>query len=357
LLHAEVPGADGSGSYNFHYEGVRLFLQIAAFANQADISVFADNLYFYKLSNGVAASIEEEGMTDADLSVGKTAMDMTLLANASAIPTEVAGDFEGGTTLAAVGWDFDEDVDNTTYSTSSAQDQPKAAKIGLGQTVVQGTYGLEQTVDHTGLASSTNCFFIKLDGAAGRETSGTNYGIRYSLRGIYDNGVAPEAAVYTARCFVQSDAATMPEVPLCVFGLTNTGERQFDSLATTVLQGPSFPWGANNINGVGDWRRVQLTSSFLNAGADPLAPLVVYFQAVARVNTTNDTEPYTFQTAVPVGVYANDPILGTNGAGYDDRTELSPHLGDASVYFDDVSIEQVNMKSEYYDADLVSDPF
>lgn len=352
LMHGSVPGADGTGSYNFHYQGVQLFLQFASFPLGVDTSIFVDNVYFYKISNGAAASIEEEGTSDVDLSVGKTAMDLTLLANASAVPTDVQGDFEGGTTLADVGWEFTEDSANTTYSLSAPGIQPKAGSIPTGQTGIIGTYRLEQAVDHTGLASSSNCFAIKLDGARGRENAdpGENYGVRYALRGLYDAGVAPGPAVYTARCFVQSNATEMADVPLCTFAMTNVGDAQFDTLCTTVLQGAGIPSGANNINGVGDWRRVQLTGTFINTGDSPLQPLAVYFQAVARLNDAGDT-------AVPVGVYSADPILGTGGAGYDDRTELSPHFGDADVYFDDVSIEQVNMKSEYYDADLLNDPF
>lgn len=207
-------------------------------------------------------------------------------------------------------------------------------------------------MDHTGRATSSNCFAIKLDGARGRENAdpGENYGVRYALRGLYDAGAAPGPAVYTARCFVQSNATEMADVPLCTFGMTNVGDGQFDTLCTTVLQGAGIPSGADNINGVGDWRRVQLTGTFINTGDSPLQPLAVYFQAVARLNAAGNT-------AVPVAVYSADPVLGTGGAGYDDRTELSPHFGDADVYFDDVSIEQVNMKSEYYDADLLEDPF
>jgi hypothetical protein len=354
LMHGSVPGANGTGSYNFHYQGVRLYLQFAAFPSTADISLFVDNVYFYKLSNGPAANIEEEGTADVDLSVGKTAMDLTLLANASAVPTPVQGDFEGGTTLAALGWEFTEDVSNTTFSLSNHQAQPKAANIGAGQTIVEGLFGLEQSAaDHTGRATSTNSFFIQLNGAAGREATGTNVGIRYALRGLYDgNGDVSGPAVYTMRCFLQSDANTMAEVPLMVFGMTNVGTAQFDALATTTVQGPGLPWGANNINGVGDWRRLQLTGSFLNITESPLQPLAVYFQSVARVNTVTGG----FQTAVPVATYAADPVLGTAGAGYDDRTELSPHLADATVYIDDMTIEKVNPKAEYYDAALLADP-
>jgi hypothetical protein len=349
LMHAEVPGADGSGEYSFHYQGVQLFLQFAAFPAGGDTSIFVDNVYFYKIS-GAAAEIDEEGTSDVDLSVGKTAMDMTLLANASATPTDVQGDFEGGTTLADVGWEFTEDAANSTYSLSAAGIQPKSAPAG--QVGVIGTYRLEQAVDHTGMASSSNCFAIKLDGASGRENASTpeNYGVRYALRGVYDAGVAPGAAVYTARCFVQSNASSMPDVPVCVFGMTNVGDGQFDTLATTVVQGAGVPVGTANINGAGVWRRIQVTGTFINTGDSPLQPLAVYFQAVALLNAAGNT-------AVAVGAYANDPVLGTAGAGYDDRSELSPNLGDADVYFDDVSIEQVNMKSEYYDADLLMDEF
>jgi hypothetical protein len=312
-------------------------------------------VYFYKLSDGGAATMEEEGMTDADLAVGRSAMEMSMMANATAVPTPVFGDFEGAT-LAATGWEFTEDTLGTTHSMSVAQQQPKANSIDPGSSLALGEYSLDTTHNHTNLATASNSFRIQLNGARGREATPADYGIRYALRGIYDASLpsphVPTPAVYTARCYLQSDASVLADGPIATLGMTNVGPGQFDTLATTVLQSGGIPFGANNIDNASVWRRVAITATFVNTTEDPLQPLAVYFQAVARVRDNNGT----WEVRAPLATYANDPILGT-AAGYDTLAEMPGANGDANLYFDDVTIESVNPKFEYYDADLLFDPF
>jgi hypothetical protein len=351
-IESICPTADGSGTVNLHYQGAMVFLQFASFPNATeDVNMWVDNVHFYKLSDGPAASMDEEGMADADLAVGRSAMEMSMMANATAVPTPVMGDFEGAS-LAATGWDFTEDVLGDTHSQSVVQQQPKAAKIDAGSSLVLGEYSLDGTHNHTNFATATNSFRIQLNGASGREATPADYGIRYALRGIYDDGAVPDPAVYTARCYLQSDASVLADGPIATFGMTNVGPGQFDTLATTVLQSGGIPFGVNNIDNSSVWRRVAITATFVNTTEDPLQPLAVYFQAVARVRDNNGT----WQVRAPLATYANDPILGT-AAGYDTLAEMPAANGDANLYFDDVSIESVNPKFEYYDADVLFDPF
>jgi hypothetical protein len=351
LIESVVPTADGSGTVNFHYEGAIIFLQFAAFPTAPSSNLWIDNIYFYKLSDGAAGSMEEEGMADADLAVGRSAMEMSVLANPTAVPTPVYGDFEGAS-LAATGWEFTEDTLGTTESYSVAQAQPKLNAIDAGSSVVIGEYSLDTTHNHTNLATATNSFRVQLNGAASRTSTPADYGIRYALRGIYDAGAVPAPAVYTARCYLQSDASVLADGPIATFGMTNVGPGQFDTLATTVLQSGGIPFGPNNVDNSSIWRRVAITATFLNTTEDPLQPLSVYFQAVARVRDNNGT----WEVRAPLATYANDPILGTAG-GYDTLAEMPAANGDANLYFDDVTVESVNPKFEYYDADVLFDPF
>lgn len=357
LLTANTPGSDGTGSYNFHYQGVQLFLQFAAVQTTpaSGVDMYVDNVYFYKLSDGAASAIDEEGLSGADLGVGNIAMDLSLLANASATPTPVLGDFEAAS-LALAGWEFTEDVGDTTYSTSAITLQPNVSKIADGTTRATGEFTLVTSVNHTPLSSASNCGNLQLVGADSR-TSGSdaiNYGIRYSLRGVYDNGAVPESAVYSFRCFLQTDASIMADTPVMTLGMTNVGVGQFDALATGVVQGAGMPFGSSrNINATSPvWRRMNITSSFNNLTTNPLQPLAVYFQAVARTKSDGSGG---FEPQVPDAVYSSDPIMGT-AAGYDTAEEVAPYNGHAAVYIDDVSVVSVDTTRNYYDGDLMYDP-
>lgn len=351
IAASTVPGADGTGSYNFHYSGVRLFLQFAAFPVTPETNIYCDNVYFYKLSDGGPAVMDDEGISYADLDVGAVARSMGFKTSGTAVPDPILGDLEASS-LALAGWEYT--LVGDTDSGTSVQLQPKfgSQNVNDGDSIELGTAALDTsgTRNYTPMLGAANSFMLKLDGARGREATDTHYGIRYALRGVYLDGTA-RPGVYTLDCYVQTDASSFADCPIATVGMMNVGATQFDALATTVLQGPTLPFGARNVDGSANWRHLSLTGTFMNVSEVPLAPLGFYFQAVATVNSSVDpTVP-----RVPAGVYSADPIMGT-AAGYDTAEEIGPYYGDAALYFDEVSIKAVNINNSHYDADLLFDP-
>jgi hypothetical protein len=170
LAAATVPGADGTGSYNFHYGGVQLFLQFAAFGTSPETNIYCDNVYFYKLSDGPAASMEDEGFCDADLDVGAVAREMGFLSSLGGTPDAILGDLEASS-LALAGWEYT--LVSATDSGTVTQLQPKygSKRVNEGDTIELGDVSLNTTVNHTQRATASNCVQLKLDGARGRESS------------------------------------------------------------------------------------------------------------------------------------------------------------------------------------------
>jgi hypothetical protein len=351
IAASTVPGADGTGSYNFHYNGVQLFLQFAAFPVTPETNIYCDNVYFYKLSDGGADVMDDEGISDADLDVGAVARSMGFKTSGEAVPDPILGDLEASS-LALAGWEYTLVGDTDSGTTVQLQPKFSSSRVNDGDSIELGTAALDSSGarNYTPMLGASNSFMVKLDGARGREATDTHYGIRYALRGVYLDGTA-RPGVYTLSCYVQTDASSFADCPVATVGMMNVGATQFDGLATTVLQGPTLPFGARNVDGSASWRHVSLTGSFMNVNEVPLAPLGFYIQAVALVNSTPDPSV----PRVPTLVYSGDAIMGT-AAGYDTAEEIGPYYGDAALYFDDVSIQAVNVNNTHYDADLLFDP-